>query len=67
MPTMTWAEYEERYGETRADLCAPDHVPECALCHEENATTLIEFEGKDIHIGDYCALAIERMNAGGVA
>jgi hypothetical protein len=59
-------DYEE-FHESRESLCEGEHVPACELCHEENATTLIEFEGKDVHIGDYCALAIKRMNAGRVA
>ena len=59
-------DYEE-FHESKESICAPEHVPECSLCHEENATETIEFEGKDIEIGDYCALAIKRMNAGRVA
>jgi hypothetical protein len=61
-----YANYYEHH-ESRESICAPEHVPECSLCHQENATTIIEFEGKDVHVGDLCAVSIQRMNAGRVA
>jgi len=66
MSHISAANYAE-FHESRESICAPEHVPECSLCHLENATTIIEFEGKEVHVGDLCGEAIRRMNSGRVA
>ena len=55
------------FHESKESICAHEHVPECSLCHQENATTIIEFEGKEVHVGDLCAASIRRMNEGRTA
>ena len=66
MSNISAANYEE-FHESRESLRAGEDVPECSLCRQENATTIIEFEGKDIHVGDLCGESIRRMNGGRVA
>jgi hypothetical protein len=58
-----YANYYEHH-ESRESICAPEHVPECSLCHEENACETIEFEGKEVKVGNYCYLAIKGMDEG---
>jgi hypothetical protein len=56
-------DYEE-FHESKESICAPDHIPECALCHEDNATETVEDEGKEVQVCGYCAKQIAAFNEG---
>ena len=63
MSHISAADYEE-FHESRESLCAPECVPVCELCHEDNATEIVEDEGRQLHVCDYCAKAIAAFNSG---
>jgi hypothetical protein len=56
-------DYEE-FHESLESICAPEHIPECQLCHADNATKTVECEGREIQVCGYCHWAITGFNEG---
>ncbi|MCX6568022.1 MAG: hypothetical protein NT147_03090 [Candidatus Aminicenantes bacterium] len=61
-----YADYYELH-ESRESICAPDHVPECSLCHEDNAERTVVFEGKEVQVCLYCFDAIRGFEQGSIS
>jgi ribosome-binding protein aMBF1 (putative translation factor) len=58
-----YADYYEMH-ESKESIRAPEHIPACELCHEDNATETVEDEGKEIKVCDYCAKQIIAFGEG---
>lgn len=63
MSHISAANYEE-FHESRESLRAGEDIPECSLCHEDNAERTIEFEGKEVEVCIYCHDAIKGFEQG---